>query len=129
MIDRRSSCRLASVAAILVAVCLTGCASTSLEHRAVQALAAGAEIHNSTMQAAGYASAVGAITPEQLAKARAVGRRVELTLRAARAGLEIHLLTRGDATAGGLDGQLAEVQAALLELVRVAAELGLEVGR
>ena len=105
---------------------LSGCASAPT---AVEGLAATARLHATTMEAAGYAAEAGALAPEQLAEVRDAGRRVELLLRAAQAALEIHLITSGGATGEGLDARLAELQAAVMELVRVAVAAGLEVGR
>lgn len=126
----------------LSAFALSACASTT-PGRLVQAIEIGADLHRETMVAAGAASvpvlaADGAvlrppvITAEQLERIRVVGRRAELTLRGARAAVDLYLAARviqggGDQPAAEASAAVAAAQAAILDLVRVAAELGLEV--
>ncbi len=127
---------------LVLAIAAGACASTT-PGRLVQAIEIGADLHRETMTAAGRASvpvlaADGAvlrppvITTEQLERIRVVGRRAELTLRGARAAVDLYLAARviqggGDQPAAEASAAVAAAQAAILDLVRVAAELGLEV--
>lgn len=138
---RRPGANLLILVAVL-AIVAGACASTT-PGRLVQAIEIGADLHRETMIAAGAASvpilaADGVtvvrppvITGEQLERIRVVGRRAELTLRGARAAVDLYLAARqlragADQPAAEASAAVAAAQAAILDLVRVAAELGLE---
>jgi|CXWL01.1.fsa_nt_gi hypothetical protein len=133
----------ALVALLAVGLATAGCSSAPV--RMVRAVEIGADLHRETMIAAGAASvpvlaADGSVARPplidqvELEQIRDVGRKTELTLRGAQAAVDLYLAALqlkagGGAAAAGAVAAAAELQAALMDLVRVAIQIGLEVHR
>lgn len=115
---------LAFLAFALLIVATTGCA-TSTDARLVQAIEAGAVVHHETMVAAGAAAERGEKSAEELERIAAVGRDVEAALRTARAVVDLYLAAKqagtGSQGSAAASAAVADLEAALVELARVAA--------